>query len=121
MSFGENVVTAPSSGKRIARLLVGLLNFCAGFCLIYCMIPYVLHDTTVRNPEAMIPFEAWEAGGFCLTVGTIPLLIANALLFLAMEEDGFKGKMRILYFLPTIICVLVVAHFWITGLFFTAW
>ena len=54
-------------------------------CLIYFAIPYLTHNVTITNPDAMLPAEAWDNAGMALTVGFIPLLIANMLCFVFVK------------------------------------
>jgi hypothetical protein len=99
-------------GAKAGKAFVLILNIVGLICLIDCSIPYLTHDTFVPNPDAMIPFERWEAGGFALTIGALPLLIANALAYAFMG----KGKARLFFFLPSVLCVAMAVHFWVSSL-----
>ena len=64
------------SSKAWSFIII-ILNMLGVLCLVYFSIPYYLHDINVTNPEAMIPFQKWEASGFILTFGLIPLVVVN--------------------------------------------
>ena len=105
---------------NLKRLAVLALNLLGVACLIYFAVLFLSHDTMVRNPDAMIPFQNWEAGGFALTAGILPLLFANGLGYLLLR--GYKGKQKrfLLCFLPAAICALLAAFYWIGSLTFWA-
>ena len=68
------------SNKPLSIIIV-IINIIGFVCLIYFAIPYLTHNTTVYHSNAMLPAEAWDSAGMTLTVGFIPLLIANILAF----------------------------------------
>ena len=105
--------------KKAFTAFVVLLNLAGIACLVYFASLFLSHDTTVRNPDAMIPFQNWEAGGTALTAGVLPLLAANALGYLLLR--GIKGKQKrfLLCFLPAAFCAALVAAYWIGS--FTWW
>lgn len=89
------------------------LNLVGVVCLIYFAVPYLTHNTQIPHPDAMLPAQRWDMAGMSLTMGTIPLFIANLLGFLLIRVK--KNRLRILFFLPSAICIAIVAHYWITG------
>ena len=100
--------------RKTLSLLINIINIIGIICLIYFAIPYVTHDTTITNPDAMIPFEEWDRAGVILTLGFIPLLIANIFNFIFVK---LKQKyVRVLFFVPSVICFLIVISYWITSL-----
>lgn len=100
--------------RKTSELLVILLNVIGTVCLIYYAIPYLTHDTTVRYPEAMIPFEEWDRAGWILQFGCIPLLIANVW---AMRSVSVKGRYtKFLFLAPGMICLILVISYWVTSL-----
>ena len=100
--------------KRISSLLIIVLNIIGIICLIYFAIPYLTHDVTVANPDAMLPAEAWDNAGMTLTFGLIPLLIANILSFVFIKvKQKFVG---LLFFVPSVICFIIVVNYWATSL-----
>ena len=103
----------------IKRIFVIVLNLLGMACLVYFAVPFLTHDTAVRNPEAMIPFQNWEAGGTALTAGVLPLLIANGLGYLLLR--GYRGKQKRFWlcFLPAALCAALAAAYWIGS--FTWW
>ena len=75
--------------NKTLSLLIIILNVIGAVCLIYFAIPYLIHDTTVANPNAMLPAEAWDSAGMALTFGFIPLLAVNVFIFLLVFEVLF--------------------------------
>ena len=71
--------------QKILSLLIIVINIIGIICLIYFSIPYLTHSTVAANPNAMLPAEAWDMAGMALTVGFIPLLIANILGFVFIK------------------------------------
>ncbi len=49
-------------------------------------------------------------------MGFIPLLIANILGFIYVEKTKIKMPLRLLFFIPSIICICLVISYWITSL-----
>ena len=90
------------------------LNIIGVVCLVYFAIPYFTHNTQIPHPDAMLPAERWDSAGMTLTVGTIPLFIANLLgcLFVKVKRNWN----RFLFFLPSVICIAIVVHYWITSI-----
>ena len=104
---------------NLKRAAVFALNLLGVVCLIYFAVPFLTHDTTVPNPDAMIPSARWEGCGFALTAGVLPLLFANGLGYLLLR--GIKGKQRrfLLCFLPAALCAVLASVYWIGS--FTFW
>ena len=102
--------------KKAAVLLTALLNLAGIACLAYFAVMFLSHGTAVRNPDAMIPFQDWEAGGMALTAGVLPLLFANGLGYLLLR--GYRGKQKrfLLCFLPAALCAALAAVYWIGSL-----
>ena len=92
--------------NKILKICIIILNVIGIICLIYYMIPYLRHDTSIPNPNSMIVSYSWDACGFILTLGLIPLIIANTLAFIFI-----KTKLRILYFIPSLVCLIIVIHY----------
>lgn len=103
------------SNKPLSIIIV-IINIIGLVCLIYYAIPYLTHNTTVYYPDAMLPAEAWDNAGMTLTVGFMPLLVANILAFIFVAKGNIKMPLRILYFIPSLICICLVLSYWITAL-----
>ena len=88
-----------------------LLNLAGLICLVWCAVPYLMHDTTVPHPEAMLPAERWDMAGMVLTIGFLPLLGANWLGFRFVPLE--KKALRWLFFLPGVICTVLAASYWL--------
>ena len=97
-------------------IIILIINIIGILCLIYFAIPYLTHNTTVYHPDAMLPAEAWDSAGMTLTFGFIPLLIANIFAFMYIAKERIKLPLRLLYFLPSLICICLVVSYWITAL-----
>lgn len=100
--------------SKVFSILLLCLNLVGLVCLVYFTIPYITHNTQIAHPDAMLPAERWDSAGMTLTVGLIPLFIANLLGFLFVKVK--RNRNRFLFFLPSVICVAIVAHYWISGI-----
>lgn len=105
--------TFVKDSKVFTRFLL-CLNIIGMVCLVYFAIQYLAHNTQIPYPDAMLPAERWDLAGMTLTVGTIPLFIANLLGFLFVKVKG--NWIRFLFFLPSAICITIVIHYFITSL-----
>lgn len=101
---------------RKLSIWISILNIIGIICLIYCAALYLSHDTYVVNSDAMLPMMNWERGGMMLTMGVMPMLIANTLGFLFILKKGTSIIKRLLFFIPSILEVILVLHFWISSL-----
>lgn len=100
--------------KNTLSWVIIALNIVGVVCLIYFAIPYFAHNVTVTNPVAMLPMEAWDRAGMALTMGFIPLLIANILYFAVVK---IKQKfVSFLCFIPSVVCLIIVLSYWIPAL-----
>ncbi len=99
--------------EKITQIVIIIVNIIGIFCLIYVAIPYLAHEISEPNPEAMITFNGWEAAGILLTAGFFPLLGANIFAFEEIFKEKIKLPFRLLFFLPSIICMILVICFWI--------
>lgn len=100
--------------RKTLSLLIIVINIIGVICLIYFAIPYLTHNTTIANPNAMLPTEAWDGAGMTLTFGFIPLLAVNILNFIFVKAE--QKFVRFLYFAPSVICLIIVISYWITSL-----
>lgn len=98
------------SGKTISAILI-VINIIGIICLIFFMGLLFSGDTTVKNPDSMIPFQTWEAGGTVLMIGLVPLAVANTLAFTFALKEEVTGWKRYLFFLPVFLCFLSVVFY----------
>ncbi len=105
------------SNHRNRSMLLILLNMIGLICLVYFAIPYCTHDTYVANPDAMLPFEAWDGSGMILTIGLVPMIITNTSGFLLILKKETPVVFRLLFFVPSVIEMVFVLHYWITSVF----
>lgn len=87
--------------NKTLSIIILIINMIGVACLIYFAIPYLTHNTTVYHPDAMLPAAAWDSAGMTLTVGFIPLLIANIFAFIFVAKENIKMPLRILYFIKS--------------------
>ena len=73
-----NVITK----RKALEILLIVLNLIGIVLLVHIAIPYITYNTTILNPNAILPFEAWDRAGMLLTLGFIPLLAINILSFI---------------------------------------
>ncbi|MCH5295350.1 MAG: hypothetical protein J1F14_05565 [Treponema sp.] len=90
--------------KTAAAVVVNLAGI---ICLVIFSVPYLMHDESVRNPDAMLPAEAWDSAGMVLTAGVIPLLLANIFAFILFPKDMRKNPLTWLVFLPCALCLFL--------------
>ena len=102
------------NGNRVRSGLILGLNVVGLVCLVCLIIPYLTHNTQVPYPDAMLPSERWDRAGIALTVGMVPLFIANlsGFLFIRLRSKGLK----FLFFLPSAVCIAVTVHYWVSSL-----
>lgn len=100
---------------KTSSLLIIAINVVGVICLIYFAIPYLTHSVKVPYPNAMLPAEAWDSAGMTLTFGFIPLSIANILGFVFIKSK-LKFVVRLLFFIPSVVCLIIVMSYWITAL-----
>lgn len=100
--------------RRMLSLLIIALNIIGVVCLIYFAIPYLTHNVTITNPDAMLPAEAWDNAGMALTFGFIPLLIANILCFVFIKTKHKFASFS--YFIPSVVCLFIVLSYWMPSL-----
>ena len=101
---------------RKLSICISVLNAIGIVCLFYCAALYLSHDTYVVNPDSMFPMMNWYRGGMMLTMGVMPMLIANTLGFLYILKKGTSIIKRLLFFIPSILEVILVLHYWISSL-----
>ena len=99
--------------NKLLSITILIVNMIGLLCLIYYAIPYLTHNTTVYHPDAMLPLEAWDRAGMALTVGSIPLLIANVCAFMYVAKERIKVPLRLLYFIPGLLCICLAVSYWI--------
>jgi hypothetical protein len=94
--------------NKLKKIVIYTINIIGILCLIYFAIPYIMHDNTIRNPNAMLATYSWDTCGFVLTAGLIPLIASNALAYYITKA---KKIVKLLWFIPSIVCIVIVAHY----------
>ena len=94
--------------------LLILLNAIGCLCLAYSSYLFLSGSTIVDAPDAMLPMERWERGGWLLTIGMIPLIITNIFGYGYIQFGNKKN--RLLIFIPSVICIILVACFWMKSI-----
>ncbi len=97
--------------KKGLSIFLIILNAVGLFCLVFLGVLLILQDSTVPNPDAMIPMERWDGAGALLCLGFLPLLAANILGFIFIARGQIRLKYRLLFFLPALICTLLVVYY----------
>ncbi len=100
--------------KNALSWLLILLNPIGCLCLTYSSYLFLFGGTIVDAPNAMLPMERWERGGWLLTIGMIPLIITNIFGYRYIQFGNKKN--RLLIFIPSVICIILVACFWVKGI-----
>lgn len=98
--------------RKVWTGIIIAINIIGIICLVYFAGLYLVHDTSVPYPDAMLPMENWERGGMGLTIGLFPLIVANVLAFIFVGKDRIKKPLRIIFLIPSLICLGVIIHFW---------
>ena len=88
--------------KRIAQVLIAALNLLGIAFLVWLSYRYLRHDTTVANPDAMLPAEDWDGAGMLLLLGLPPMIAANTAGFLFLLPKGKPLWLRLLLFLHAV-------------------
>ncbi len=99
--------------KKLGSGIIIFLNIVGIMCLIYYAVPFISHDTSIPNPDAMLPMQRWEGAGIMLTIGAIPLLVANLIAFLTVWKEKIKKPLRFLLFLPGLLCSILAILYWL--------
>lgn len=91
------------------KIIIIILNVIGNLSLVYFAIPFITHDMSIPNPNAMLAGYSWDTCGFALTIGLIPLIIANIFAFIFLD---IKNKLlKLLYFIPSLICLILVVGY----------
>ena len=96
--------------NKCFSICIVIINIIGIICLIYYATLDISHSTYVVNPDAMLPMENWERAGMILTIGVIPMLIANTVGSLSVKKRNII--IRLLFFIPSIAEVFLVLHHW---------
>lgn len=101
--------------KKLIYTLLILINVIGISCLVHFGALYLSHGTNIANPDAMLPMPDWERGGLALTIGVIPLLVANLALMMAVRqyEDWVPARKVLLgvFLIPGVICAMLSGSF----------
>jgi len=100
--------------KNVLSWLLILLNAIGCLCLAYSSYLFLSGSTIVDAPDAMLPMERWDRGGWLLTIGMIPLIITNIFSYGYIQFGNKKN--RLLIFIPSVICIILVACYWVKGI-----
>ena len=97
--------------KRIAQAVLVTLHLIGITCLVWLSYRYLRHNTTVANPDAMLPMEDWDGAGTLLMLGLPPMIAANTAGFLFLLPKEKPLWLRLLVFLPAVIELVLVVHY----------
>ena len=91
-------------GAIVAANIVGIIF------LAYFLIPFLMHDTTVNSPTAVLPFkEAWDSAGMVITIALVPLFALNLAAFYTLKRR--RELYNILFFVPSFICFVAMLSY----------
>ncbi len=96
--------------RKIMNGLVISINLFGIICLIYYGSLFLSGSTIVDMPDAMLPMERWDRGGMALTIGLLPMILANTLGYEVIQLGDRKS--RLVLFIPSIICGGLVVAYW---------
>ena len=102
-------ISKKQKNYKYIKIFVAILNIVGIVCLIYFAVPFIRHDTSIVNPNVMLASYSWDSCGFILTLGLLPLIIANTMAFIFF--DFWKKILRILFFIPSLICLVLVSGY----------
>ncbi len=101
------------NNTMLEKAVIILVNIAGIACLVYFGVPFIMHDTSVSNPYAMIPAERWDGCGTVLMIGLVPMFAANMLGFKLVLEKTKPICIRAMFFLPLIIELGLVVYYFI--------
>ena len=99
--------------KKIFSIIFLALNILALIFLFVIALPYLSHDTTITNPDAMLPMESWDRAGVLMTFSFFPILFADTLGFMLSSEMTEKIYLRLLHFIPALACLIMALTYWL--------
>ena len=99
--------------KKILSIAFLAVNIFALILLLIIAFPYLSHDTTITNPDAMLPMESWDRAGMLMTFSFFPILFADTLGFMLSSEMTEKMYLRLLHFIPALTCLIMVLTYWL--------
>ena len=101
---------------RIVKCVILLFYILSFVYFVYFAVPYILHDTTMTGMNSMLPAEKWDNAGWALTIGFVPIVFINVCAFCVSKFQNLY--IRLLYFIPSIISLIIVISYWVTTFFF---
>lgn len=102
-------ISKKQNNYKYIKIFVAILNIIGVACLIYFSIPLIRHDAIIANPNAMLASYSWDSCGFILTLGLIPLVIANTMAFMFLDLK--KKVLKVLFYIPSLICLVLVSGY----------
>ena len=102
--------------NKVLSICILTVNAIGVLLLVWFAVLYLAHSPVVPNPDAMLPMARWEGAGWLMTVGLVPMLAANVLGFLFPLREVRPLALRLLIFLPSLVQLALVLHFFVTSL-----
>ncbi len=100
--------------NKTGKIFLILLNIAGVLCLLWFAVPYLLHDTTVAHPDAMLPAEAWDSAGMALTAGCLPLLAVNIAAFRFVKTR--RKSISFLFLVPGVLCLILAGSYLVSAM-----
>lgn len=100
--------------KRIVPKVIFTAIYSVGCaCVAGYGLLYLQHSTEIPNPEAMLPMMEYERAVWCLILG-VPFM-ALSCLSVVLAYQTKKGIKRAATWLPVMVCLVIIAHYFVAG------
>ena len=99
-------ISKKQKNYKFVNLFISILNIVGIILLLLFAIPYIFHISSLND-------YSWETCGFILILGFIPLLITNIMAYIFIDVK--KKILKLLFFIPSIICLILIGHYLFTS------
>ncbi len=104
-------ITKKQKNYNIIRSFIIALYIFGILCLLYFAIPYIFHNINIFDITGAFSSNDWLGFGYALIILIIPLIIINILAYIFVDLKN--KKMKLLFFIPTVICLLCIVHYFL--------
>lgn len=99
-------ISKKQKNYKFVNLFISILNIVGIILLLLFAIPYIFHIRSLFD-------YSWKTCGFILILGFIPLLIINIMAYIFIDVK--KKFVKFLFFIPSIICLILIGHYLFTS------